>query len=288
MKILVTGAGGLLGHWVGLAAQGPHEVLAQWRREPPPKSLTRQVRLDLVDAAVLRDALERWAPDAVIHCAAMADPGACERAPDEAQAINLDSTRTIARYCGDSGCRLVFVSTDLVFDGRRGGYAENDAVSPISRYAETKVLAEAEVRGSCLDHAIARSALLYGPSLSGNRSSDEVILGSLRAGRPVQLFVDEYRTPACAPDLAQALVSLAESNFRGTVHCGGSERISRFDLGVKFCRAAGLDPARIIRARVSDFQGVPPRAPDVSLDSGLLRRLLGRGLVGVDEGLKMK
>lgn len=286
MKILVTGASGLLGHAVAVAAQESCRVVAQYRRDAPP-DLAEVMRLDLTDRQAVCEALTEITPEAVIHCAAMADPALCERERKAARAINVEATRRLARLCAERGARLLFVSTDLVFDGRRGRYVESDPVNPVSYYGETKVLAEEAVRRECANHVIARCCLMYGRSPSGRRGTDEILINALRDGVEVRLFADEFRTPVCVPDLARALLRLAQSDFTGTIHCGGAERISRCDFGLKICRAAGVDSSRIVAAGIADLHCVPPRAPDVSLDSGELLSMLGIRLLDVEGGLRL-
>jgi dTDP-4-dehydrorhamnose reductase len=286
MKILVTGASGLLGHAVALAAQESHQVTAQYLRNIPP-GLQSTVRLDITDAGALHKIFLDIDPDATIHCAAVADPAICEQHRLMAEATNTTAAHDIAQLCGHSGSRMILISTDLVFNGRHSMYVESDPVDPISFYGETKVMAEKAVRDNCPDHAIARCCLLYGRSPSGRRGADEKILDALKSGAEVVLFTNEYRTPACVPDLARALVKIAESNFVGTLHCGGADRISRYDFGLKICRAAGIKTSRVVAKKIEDAVSVPPRAPDVSLDSGKLAERLGTRLLGVDEGLKL-
>jgi dTDP-4-dehydrorhamnose reductase len=286
MKILLTGASGLLGHAVALAAQKSHQVTAQYRRNIPPGP-GKIVRLDIADTAALEKVFRETAPDVTIHCAAISDPVTCEQKHIIVKAVNVTATQALARLCGESRSRMILISTDLVFNGRRGMYVEADPVDPISFYGESKVKAEKAVRDSCRNHVIARCCLLYGRSLSGKRGADERILDALRNGKEVVLFTNEYRTPTCVPDIAQALIKIAESDFAGTLHCGGAERISRYDFGLKICRAAGVDPSRIAARKIEDLQSVPPRAPDVSLDSTKVAKRLGIRLLGVDEGLKL-
>jgi len=286
MKILVTGASGLLGHAVALAAQESHEVTAQYRRHIPP-ALRKVVQLDITDTGALEKLFREAAPDITIHCAAISDPVTCEKQHTIVTAVNVPATHALASLCEESRSRMIFISTDLVFNGRRGMYVEADPVDPISFYGESKVKAEKAVRDLCRNHAIARCCLLYGHSPSGRRGTDERILDALRHGKEVALFTNEWRTPACVPDLARALVKIAESDFTGTLHCGGADRISRYDFGLKICRAAGVDPSRIAAKKIEDVVSVPPRAPDVSLDSAKIARRLGIRLLGVDEGLKL-
>jgi dTDP-4-dehydrorhamnose reductase len=286
MRILVTGASGLLGHAVALAAQKEHQVTAQYHRNIPP-ALTGLVQVDLTDASRTQETFHAISPEITIHCAAISDPVTCEQKRIIARSLNVTATQTLARLCGQSHSRLLLISTDLVFNGMRGMYVEADPVDPVSYYGDTKVKAEELVRDNCRNYVIARCSLMYGKSPSGRRGVDERLLESLRSGKEVVLFTDEYRTPVCAQDLAPALLRVAESGFVGTVHCAGTERISRYDLGLKICRAAGVDSSRIVPAKIEDVQSGPPRAPDVSLDSTKLAERLGIRLMGMDEGLRL-
>lgn len=285
---LVTGASGLAGWHVldalvarGLGAEGT----CHRRAVRHPRAAIH--RADLADPATLEALLDAIRPAGVVHCAALADPSRCESDPVAARAINLEVTERLARWCGAHHARMLFVSSDLVFDGTKPGgrYVESDPVCPSSRYGALKVRAEEAIRHLTDDHAIVRSALLLGRSPCGARSLTERTAAALRAGTPLTLFTDEYRTPLHAGDLARALADLATGGHRGTFHLGGPERLTRHEIGLRIARGVGADPSLCIARTQAEVPTVPPRAPDVSLCSDRLLSLLGWTPRGLEEGL---
>lgn len=267
--LLVTGASGHLGgHLVRRAGSGWRVAGTYLTRQPPAE--VEAYRVELRDASAVEALFERLRPAAVIHTAYR------RHEPD----VNLDGTRHLAAACARFGARLVFVSTDLVFDGRRGWYREADSPSPIDPYGASKAAAEQEALA--IGGAVARTSLIYGfdPVDPVNRA---LLLEPLARGERPRLFVDEYRCPAYAPDLADALLELAAGGFRAILHLAGPQRVSRYDFGLKLAGRLGLDPASFEPARICESGLL--RAPDCSLDTSLAREFLGTRIRSVDEAV---
>ena len=146
----------------------------------------------------------------------------------------------VAEECARSGTRLVFISTDLVFNGERGGYREEDEPAPLSVYGRSKRDAEAIVRASP-NSVVVRLSLLYGPSLNGCPSFFDEQTVALRTGRNVTLFTDEWRTPLDLPTAARALAALAAADATGLLHIGGPERLSRYEMGLRLASSLGAE-----------------------------------------------
>jgi dTDP-4-dehydrorhamnose reductase len=229
--------------------------------------------VDLDDSPALSAALEAANPEVVIHAAAISKADQVRTAPEHAWAVNVEGTRRLAGWCGDRGRRLIFTSTDLVFDGERGWYREDDSSSPVLAYGRTKAAAEPlvlEVPGGL----VARVALLYGPSRAGRASFFDNAMASLGGGQPQAFFEDEFRTPLDYATAARCLIGLAESRATGIVHVAGRERVSRFELMLRAARALGLDPDLVRAGRMQDVEFGEPRPADVSLDTSRLAALL--------------
>jgi dTDP-4-dehydrorhamnose reductase len=275
MRIVVTGATGQLGHYLveQLLASGGHTVIP-WGRSPGPERWGLPVaRIELTDAASVAFALDQSDPDVIIHAAAISAAEAVRREPEAARAVNVEATRTLTTWCGRRGRRLVFTSTDLVFDGTRSWYREDDSPAPILEYGRTKAAAEDLVRG-LPDGLIARLSLLYGPSRSRTMSFYDRAMSELRAGRPQAFFEDEFRTPLDYASAARILIRLAVAPARGVVHVGGRERISRYDLMRRAAVTVGLDASVVTANRQADVVLAEPRPADVSLDTSRLESLL--------------
>jgi dTDP-4-dehydrorhamnose reductase len=273
MRIVLTGASGQLGAYlVDELLRAGHDV-DPWTGET--KGTLRGLAfrpIDLTDEVKLQVALADVDPDVVVHAAAMSGAEAVQRDPEMGNAVNVKATRRLARWCRDRGRRLVFTSTDLVFDGSRSWYHESDEPRPILAYGQTKVLAEQAV----LDvpgGLIARLSLMYGPSLSGREGFFDRALAMMRTGRPREFFADEFRTPLDYRTAARTLVLLAEAKFAGIVHVGGRERVSRFELMSRAAGALEIDKSLIRANRREAVTLVEPRPADVSLDTSRLQSL---------------
>lgn len=268
----ITGAGGLIGHHFAraAAAQGRWNVIPLTRTE-----------LDLLDAAAVTARFRRDRPTVVVHCAALSKTPACQADPDLARRCNVEVTRQLADLAGDG--RFVVFSTDLIFDGRGGNYAENASPNPLHVYGETKVAAEAAVRAHPR-HLIVRTSLNYGTSPTADRSFAEEMLLAVRAGKMLSLFTDEFRSPLTVADTVATVLGLLAVGATGTYHVAGRERLSRWEIGEL---VAGPHPELRGKLRADSlrhYQG-PPRAPDTSLDCGKTVRLLGREIPGLRERL---
>ncbi len=275
MRILVTGASGQLGSYLAqeLLAAGRFEVIL-WSRETTGSRSGLELRpVDLADGSALSSALEEADPEVVIHAAAISKADEVRTAPEAAWAVNVEGTRRLAAWCGDHGRRLIFTSTDLVFDGARGWYREDDEPVPVLAYGRTKAAAEVKVLG-IPGGLIARISLLYGPSRAGQASFFDRALASLGAGRPQAFFEDEFRTPLDYATAARILIRLAENQASGIVHVAGRERVSRYELMQRAARVLGLDPDLVRANRLEDAEFAEPRPADVSLDTSRLASLL--------------
>jgi dTDP-4-dehydrorhamnose reductase len=274
MRILVTGASGRLGSALidHLIEDGRHDVFA-WSRTTCGNLGEVALRsVDLCDPRAVAEALAEANPDAVIHAGAISAADAVGRDPAQGRAVNAEGTRRLAEWAGSHHRRLVFTSTDLVFDGSRSWYREDDAARPVLAYGRTKYEAEAHVL-AIREGLVARLSLLFGPTPSGRPSFFDVAIDALRRGEPRAFFEDEFRTPLDYRTAAAILVQLVESDAIGIVHVGGRERLSRFELMRRAAVVAGIDPGLVRPGRQADAILPEPRPADTSLDTSRLATL---------------
>jgi dTDP-4-dehydrorhamnose reductase len=286
VRVLVTGAGGLLGGRLAELLHGRgFEVLAAHRLSIPPPG-PRPVLVELTDEEALARLLEASRPDAVVHAAVLGRADLCEERPAEAERINTLLPSTLARQCRERRLRLVALSTDLVFGGDRPFLREDDPPGPLGVYGRTKLAGEEAVLSACPGAAVARVALVLGRGHGARATSTESVAQALLAGRPTRLFTDEFRTPVDAESVVDAVARLLDGGAAGRFHLGGPERISRHDLGLRVARWLGLPDAGIVAGRQSDHAGPDRRAADVSLDSGRARRELGWEPRPIDQAIR--
>ena len=189
--------------------------------------------------------------------------------------MNFEVTKFLAELAHDIS--FVFFSTDLVFDGRRGNYAETDVPNPLHVYGETKLAAEGCVLINPR-HLVVRTSLNGGPSPTGSRAFNEQLRRSLqKAGPELTLFADEFRCPIPAVETARAVWDLAQKNCAGLYHVAGAEKLSRLEIGKLLLARWPEVTAQIKSGSARDFPG-PPRALDTSLDISKAQKVLSQPL----------
>ncbi|PWU11866.1 MAG: NAD(P)-dependent oxidoreductase [Verrucomicrobia bacterium] len=261
-KIWITGAGGLIGNYL---AQTAHRFLPQATILP----LTRK-DLDLTDFTAVRRAFQAQKPDLIIHCAALSQSPECEANPALARRLNVQVTAELAQLA--AAIPFFFYSTDLVFDGRQGNYDEHASVNPLGVYAQTKVEAEKIVLSNPR-HTVIRTSLNGGVSPTGDRGFNEKLRVAFQAGKTLDLFTDEFRSPIPAEVTAEATWELVLQKKTGRYHVSGSERLSRFQMGqLVAARWPQLNP-NIVPGSLKNYAGAP-RPPDTSLNCAKVQQLL--------------
>jgi dTDP-4-dehydrorhamnose reductase len=269
MRVIVTGASGQLGGYLLRELAG--QAVMAWSGSRTGELFgATLLPVDLVDRDSVVAAFRAARPDVVIHAGALANVSNCFRDPKRARNVNTFGTQLLAELAEEARCRLIYVSTDLVFDGKRGGYREEDTPSPISEYGRTKADGERAVlaipRG-----LVVRVSLLFGPTVVGRPTFFDEQVERARNDKPISLFSDEWRTPLSLKVAARALVALASTDVTGILHLGGPERMSRLEMGQRLSEYLGVSAAWIRATRCEEASTEEPRPRDVSLDSSRWR-----------------
>ncbi len=284
-RLLVTGASGLLGLNLALAAGEEHLVVGADRCTLSGAPF-EQICLDLLEPGAAERLLEAARPDWLIHCAALADLEACEANPLLARRLNAHLPGELAAACRERGVKMIHISTDAVFDGTKAGrYTEEDAPAPLSLYARTKLEGEEAVLAANPEAIVAR-VNFYGFSPSGRRSLAEFFLNNLLAGAPVRGFTDVTFNPTFVGDLADLLLAMLAADLRGLYHTVGADVCSKYDFGCAIARRFGLDEGLIAPASVEGSGLTARRAHNLGLDAHKLSTALGRPLPSFSTGLE--
>lgn len=266
-KLLVTGASGFLGWNLCHYAQKDWEVYGTYFSHQVAIPGARLYKADLRDFAVLDQLFAEIKPDAVIHTAAASKPNFCQTHREESYAINVGVAVNIARLCGESQIPCAFTSTDLVFDGKNPWYKETDPVCPINYYGEQKAIAEQKMLQIYPAIALCRMPLMFGKPSPVSPSFLQGLVNSLQQGKQINLFIDEFRTPASDRSASQGLLLAVTKQVSGILHLGGKDRISRYDFGLLLADIMQLPPDTITPGKQADIVMVAARSPDTSLDS---------------------
>jgi dTDP-4-dehydrorhamnose reductase len=288
-KLIVMGANGFVAGSVLAQAGEDWQVHAVSRRGPPDRSgqLTWHTCDPLVPAQ-LTQLFHEVKPAVVVHTAALADVDFCQANPELARAVNVDLTRTLADLCGDAGARLVFCSTDTIFDGEHAPYGEDARPGPVNVYAQAKVEAEQTVSRLGAQAVIARLSLVVGlPVLGAGNSFVARMIASLKDGRPVGATEHEVRTPVDVITVGRALLELAGSGHAGIIHLAGHDRLSRFQIAQQIAARFGFPPHLIVAQPVTAWPGRAARPRDVSLLNAKACAQLKTPMRTLDDGLSL-
>jgi dTDP-4-dehydrorhamnose reductase len=288
-RLLVTGGTGFVAGSVIAQGWDEWDIHSLSRNEAPVQhhGLSWH-QLDLLNTEQLRHAFDRIKPHAVVHAAAIADIDTCQVHQDVARRLNVEVTAELADLCGRAGAKMVFLSTDTVFDGHRGDYAEDDPPAPINYYAETKVAAEEIVADRVADGVIARLALVVGlPVLGVGNSSLARMTRGLEEGREQGMFVEEIRTPIDVITLGQALLELAGRELTGCFHLAGNDVLNRLEIGLQIAETFGYSKDLVVAKDSRLIPGRAPRPRDVSLNNHKARAMLETPMQPLDRGLDL-
>jgi dTDP-4-dehydrorhamnose reductase len=264
MKILVTGASGLLGRRVvNLALKRGHTVFSAYNEHPAEAGIA--LKLDITNAEDVKEAIRSIKPDSIIHAAAYTNVDGCEENRDLAWRVNAEACKHIAASSAEVGAHLVYVSTDYVFDGERGLYREEDKPNPINHYGYTKLMGEEFVKQYAKSWSIARTSVIYG--WGGSKLNFATwLIENLERGSQVKVLVDQYVSPTLNTNLAQMLIEIAERRLSCTLHTAGASRVSRYEFAKKLAEVFSLDPELITPARMGELHWKARRPKDSSLD----------------------
>ncbi len=267
-RLLITGGSGFVGRRLVSQARAHFEVAFTTYSRPLPGG---QV-LDLRDADATRALVRAWAPDVIVHTAG-------SDASANMEAVIVQGTANLCQAARAAGARLIFLSSDVIFDGERAPYAEDAVPRPLHAYGRAKVAAEQVVAG-LPDHLIVRTSLIY--SLEEIERNLAWLVDALAARRPVTLFTDQWRNPIWVQTLTWALIETAAAPVRGRLHVAGRQALNRHDFGLRLLDWFGIEGRETLRAGPGDRARWPA---DCRLDIARAERLLATPLLGVDEVL---
>lgn len=265
-RLLLTGASGFVGYNFQEKLSKDYKVFAHYNRNKFVKRKCTPCRFDLADSKALHNVFDEIKPHIVIHSAAISNVEDCEKNPSLAFKINRDITGKIAELCSEHNSKLVFLSTDIVFDGKKGNYVETDEVNPLNAYASSKAEAEEEIKRKIDDYLILRISLTYGLKNPKYKSFLDKMIDSLKDGRELNLFTDQIRCPNYAEDVAEIMLRLIEKKQKGIFHCAGPQALSRYEIGKIVVDTFNLDERKIKPVKVDEYQLPFKNGRDCSLN----------------------
>ena len=284
--LIVTGASGLLGaSLVSFAHDLGLNVIALCHCHALTITGVPVYHVDLTDRIATRKMIAYLKPTNLVHCAAATNVDWCEDHPREAEEVNVQATSFVAEIASEVGSGLVYISTDSVFDGKRGNYSEASQPAPLNVYAKSKLRGEQEAIRRHPAALLARVSI-YGWNAQHKQCLAEWILRQLAEGKKVDGFTDVHFSPMLVNDFAEVLMAMLNRQLSGVYHVVGAERISKYEFARRVAMAFGFEPGRVVPTRLVDASLRAARPLDVSLNTEKVRLALGRAMPDVDAGLR--
>lgn len=287
-RVLITGGTGLLG--VALQKNAP-EMVKGFSIYSPERSLSTPLQFpiraaDVTDRTQMKAIFEWAKPDVVIHTAAIGSVDFAEKNCEQTRKVNVGGTEVVTQLCQDFQSRLIYISSNAVFDGRTPFYSETAPLNPINYYGKLKVEAENVVRGSRISWIIMRPILMYGWPYPGERDNPVIWwVRSLKEGKPIKVVDNVFSKPLPAWSCAAAVWAVIEQNRFGIYHIAGRDHISLYQFALQVAEIFDLDKNLITPVPDSYFPEIAPRPRDTSFDTSKMETELGVKPIGVKEGL---
>jgi dTDP-4-dehydrorhamnose reductase len=291
MKVLITGANGFLGYYVAqLLLKKGFTVIATGKGECRLPFNDRNfiyVSMDFTDPFSVHEVFEKLKPEIIVHAGAMSKTDDCELHQSQAYVVNLKGTLNLLANAEEQKSFFIFISTDFVFDGKRGMYREDDETGPVNFYGKTKLEAEDAVREYNYDWAVARTILVYGKNHTGRDNILSVVKQKLTDQESYRVVDDQIRTPTYVEDLAKAIVLIIEKKAKGIYHISGKDVLTPYQIAVEAAKFLGYNDSLLIQRISSKGFFQPAVRP---LKTGFIiekaKRDLGFEPISFEEGLQ--
>jgi dTDP-4-dehydrorhamnose reductase len=262
-RVVVTGSNGLLGQKVAeLLSQSQSYSLHLTSSQEEPVLVSDQapyVRMDVTDRRQVSKVIDEIGPDTIINTAAVTNVDFCENNREAAWKVNVVGVENLVHAAKLTGAHVIQVSTDYIFDGKAGPYAEEDRPNPISYYGRTKLAAENLLRTSNVPHTIVRTMVLYGHARKVKPNFALWLIRELQEGRPVNVVSDQVGSPTLADDLGYGIVKILELKKSGVYNISGPDIVSRYDFAREIAKAFKFNAKLITPVKTASLNQPAPR-----------------------------
>ena len=286
-KLIVTGASGLLGSNIIFKALNKYKTIGLDINDNPFFSKVKFLNIDLVQKNQLK-IIEKEKPDLIINCAAYVSVDGCENESEKAYLSNVVTAKNIAEICSKINCFLIHISTDSVFDGKKGNYSEKDKTNPINVYGKTKLEAEKAIEKNDIEYCITRTNI-YGWNKQDKFSLAEWMINKLENNNELPAFYDTIFTPILVNNLINALFEIYEKKITGILHLTGSESCSKYHFAKLISEIFNFNNESVKKISISELNLPAKRGKNLSLNTFRAQNILNTKLLNARQGLeKMK
>ncbi len=283
MKILITGGSGLLGSAVSVYFKNYYDVVSTYVSHKMEIKGCKTSYLDITDAKATKDFIKKQKPDVIVHTSAIVSVDACEKNPELAYKLHVEGTRNIVQGCKETNSKIIYISTDYIFDGKKGMYRETDKPIPINYYGKTKLEGESLI--DLKKDAVIRTSIFGWNAVKEKKSFSTWVYDELSSGKTAEMFTDQIKSLILVNDCAAILKEIIESDICGILNATSSDPVSKYEFALKLADVFGFARNLVKPINNRDVPGYEKRPLDVSLDVSKAKSLLKSKLPTVKDGL---
>jgi dTDP-4-dehydrorhamnose reductase len=277
--MLVTGVSSSPGYKIALKLSESYDVIGIYNEHPVTK--INSIKYDLTKDP--EKIVEAYKPEVLVHTAAIGNVDLCEENRDFCYNINVITSRRLLLKAKQMNAKIIYISTDYVFDGKKGMYKENDTPAPINYYGLTKLLSENIALS--MGGTVVRIAAVYGMGY-GRANFGKYMVDKLSKNEKIDAAKDQFLSPTLNTQIGESVKKIFEKDFNGIIHITGP-RLSRYDFALKICQVFGFDSALVNPASINSFKFKAPRPIDSSLDNTLGEKITGIKLSDCDKSIEI-
>ena len=281
-KILILGSSGLVGQNF-IKKLDNFKVYSTYNKI---KKMESDIYFDITDNMNIEKVLNSIRPDIIVNlCNIYKNLEFCENNKELVKRINGNSLETISKHANKIGAYLVSLSSDFVFDGKKGNYKEEDELNPINFYGQTKAIGENYVKNTAKKFCIVRTSMVFGKNKIRKTLPDHILEG-IKDNQKYKLINDQFMTPTHLDNLSSMLKEIIENKIQGVFHLVGKTKTTRFEFGIKLCEMLNIDKNLLVPVRHTEFNFSKFMPFDSSLNSQKASRILSEKPLDLETALK--
>lgn len=280
-KLLIIGMSGLLGNNLAYMFRERYDITGWYNSHKVFMPGVNSYKVDITDKQSVKEFLSDYKPDIILHCASLTNIDYCENNKEETRRVSVEGTQNIATACNNQDTKLVYISTDAVYDGKKGNYTEDDSVSPCNYYGLTKYDAE-DVIKEHKNYIIVRTNI-FGWNIQNKHSLAEWILYNLQRGLNINGFNDAIFSSIYTIEFARIMDMMLGKDLIGTFNLASRTSLSKYEFAMLIAEVFNKDKALIRPMSIDDYPFSAKRGKDLSLDTQKLSKALGEDMPSIEE-----
>ncbi len=283
-RLLITGVSGLLGNNLAYYFRDKYEILGLYNSHPVNINGIRNGKCDITSKGSIERVIHEFNPSIILHCASITDIERCERDKDIAEEINVLSTACLTKIIMGQDVKLVYISTDAVYDGVRGDFSESDKVNPLNFYGRSKYEGELEIAKK--ENSLIFRTNIFGWNIQNKKSLGEWVLDELQSNRRINGFKDACFSSIYTLEFARIIDIAIRKNLSGVYNCGSVDSCSKYEFAIMIADCFGFDKALVSPISIDDFDFQAERGKRLGLNINKLQRRLDYRLPTVEQSIE--